>query len=108
MQPRVADAFVANLANVNGVGKQFVERSPEEQIPARSFAILCDPYFRLDSTAIQILHQEPDRPEFQVAPEDLSYRFGFCLISDETAINHVVADRHQTAHPHALLLGSDD
>ena len=59
MQSRVADALVANLADVNRVGKQLIERSSQKQVPARSIAIPCDPYFRSDTMAIQILHQEP-------------------------------------------------
>ena len=42
MEPRVADALVTDFADVNGVGKQSIERSPEEQVPARSSAIFCN------------------------------------------------------------------
>jgi hypothetical protein len=52
VQPRVAEALVTNLADVNGVGKQLVERSPEEQVPARSFSVPYDPDFGADAAAI--------------------------------------------------------
>jgi hypothetical protein len=45
MQSRVPDALVTDLADVNRIGKQFIERSPEEQVPAgyasRSLQRLC-------------------------------------------------------------------
>src|SRR5437899_10587797 len=106
MQSRVADAPVKNLADVNWIGKQLVERSAEKEIPARSLAILCNSHFRADAAAIQILHQQPDGPELQVAPEDLSDRLGFRLMKHETVLDHVVADRHQAAQPQALLVDS--
>jgi hypothetical protein len=34
MQSRMADALVANLTDVNGVGEQLIKRSAEEQFPA--------------------------------------------------------------------------
>ena len=57
--------------------------------------ISCDPHFRSDAATVQILHQKPDGPEFQVTPKDLSDRLCFRLIHDETSINHVVADRRR-------------
>ena len=67
MQSRVVDALVTNLANVNGIGKQCVERSPEKRVPTRSFTVPCNSHFRSEAATIQILHQEPDGTEFQVA-----------------------------------------
>src|ERR1700730_11599931 len=108
MQSPLVDALVANLANVNGIGKQFVERSPEKQVPTRSFTVPCNSHLRADATTIQILHQESDGTEVQISIEYPSHRFRFRLIHDQAAIDHVVTDRHQTAHPHALLLGGGD
>jgi hypothetical protein len=44
MQPRVAGSLVTDLADVNWIGKQFIERAPEEWIPTRSLAIPGDPH----------------------------------------------------------------
>jgi hypothetical protein len=74
----------------------------------RGLAILCNPHFRTDASSIQILHQEPNRPKFEVSSDDLPHRFCFFLIHDQATVDYVVTDRYQTAHPHPLLLGGGD
>ncbi|HEY4932965.1 MAG TPA: hypothetical protein VII23_15450, partial [Terriglobales bacterium] len=69
------------------------------------FAVPCDPYFGSDTAAIQIFHQEPNGPEFQVPPEDLSHGLRFRLVDRQATLMHVVAERNQTTHPHPLALG---
>src|ERR1700676_4281843 len=91
-----------------GFEKNNFRRPPEKPIPARWFAVPRDPDFRSDAAAIQIFHQEPDGPEFQIAAEDSHYLLCLRLIDLEAAINHVVAKWDQTTHPHSLLLGSGD
>src|SRR5271167_2226217 len=54
MQPRMADALVTNLANVNGIREQRVERSPKERVSARAFSVPCDSDFGSDTASIQI------------------------------------------------------
>ena len=66
----MTDTFVTNLTDIDGIRKKHVERTTEKRVPARWFAVPRDPDFRSDAAAIQIFHQEPDGPQFQVTAED--------------------------------------
>jgi hypothetical protein len=56
-------------------------------------SVLCHAYFRANAATIQLLHQQSNATEFQVAPEDLSYRLRFRLVHDEATLTHLVAER---------------
>ena len=57
---------------------------------------------------VEFLCKRVDRAEFNVAPEYQPHLLGFGLVDDQRAILDLVAKRHGTAHPHALLAGGLD
>ncbi len=44
----------------------------------------------------------------EIKPEDGAHGLGFCLVDDQRAVVGLVAERHEAAHPHALLLRGGD
>src|ERR1700677_520851 len=108
MQAGMTGTLMPNLAEINRIRKQLVERTAGECVAARLPAVLCDPDFGADASPIQIFHQEPDATELQISAKYLSHRLRFRLIDHQATLMHVVADRDQTTHPYALLLGSGD
>ncbi len=64
--------------------------------------------FAADSRSIEFCLESTHRPEFDVTPEYM--KDGLCLlfIDEEPPVLDIVAERRQTAHPHALLFRRGD
>src|SRR5271168_1818110 len=58
-----------------------------------------------DPARLQIPHQEPNAPEFEVAVEYLPYGSSFLLVDDQLSLVNVVSQRASASHPHSLALG---
>jgi len=44
----------------------------------------------------------------QIEPEQRSNRFRLGLVDDQLAVDDIIAERHDTTHPHAFPLGGGD
>src|SRR5208337_1286598 len=108
MLTRMPDLTVPNLAQVDRVGEQFVERTAAESLSARSIALFGEPNLRDDSVAGQLVSEQPNRAKFEIPLEDVADGRGFRLIDDQTPLAPVITQRHRAAHPETLLLGSGD
>src|SRR6266446_6867882 len=101
-------ALVCNLTDVNRVRQQFVD------VPAREgSAAALGPAGRRaalgpEAEAVGLLLDPAYAAELTIKGEDAAHRFGFGGVDDERAFARVVAERHDTAHPHALLLRGSD
>jgi hypothetical protein len=69
---------------------------------------LADALFRDDAAAIEFRLQVQDRAEGEVAVEDMPDRLGLRFVDHKLPVDGVVAERHRSAHPHALLLRGCD
>src|SRR5271154_1646667 len=61
-----------------------------------------------DPARLEIAHQEPNSPEFEVALEYVPYGSSFLLIDDQLSLVNVVSQRARASHPHSLALGGRD
>src|ERR1700730_6767213 len=97
--------LVADLADVNRVTQQLVQRSPREPAPAGPDALLRDPDLRHDSFHVQLLAQLPDAAQLKVAFVYAPDGAGFVPIDHQPPLFNVIAQRRRPSHPHALALG---
>src|SRR6266446_1979775 len=108
MLPGVELALVRNLTDVNRVGEQAVNVPAREGLAAafdaaRRRAALC-----AEPDAVGLLLDPAHAAEVTIESEDMAYRLGLGRVDDEGAVGGVIAERHDTAHPHALLLRGGD
>ena len=91
-------ALVRDLAPVQPVAQQRVQRAPGEWLP------------RLAPDAVEgeLLLQQPHRAEREVEAEHAPDGVGLGLVHHQLALARLVAERHRAAHPHALALGGGD
>ena len=64
--------------------------------------------FADDARGGEIIPQGAHRLEFEIAPKDVAHGRRFRFVDGEFAFLDVVAERGQSAHPHALFLGRGD
>src|SRR5262249_1787418 len=100
--------LVANLANVDRVGKQLVQGAAREGLTSRALAARGYPDLGDDTTLVEIVPEQPDAAQLQVALIDVPDGLGLDRVDHQTAIANVVAQRCGAAHPHSLALGSCD
>src|SRR5271168_4894281 len=105
---RVADLQVANFALIDGVREQFVKLAARIRLATQLKAVPSSSNPGDEPPSIQVLLEEPHRLEFSVAPEDQADGLRFHRVDDQPSIALYVADRHEPAHPHALLLRRSD
>lgn len=96
---------VPNLAEIDGVGEQFVERTATEQLSSRFDPFPGNPDLRDDPVAGQFFLEQADRAEFQIPFEDVTDCHGFRFVDHQTPLAPVIAERYRTPHPKAALLG---
>ena len=61
-----------------------------------------------DAVAVEFFLQQTHTAEFQIGVEDPSDRGCLRFVHHQLSLVHVVAERHQPAHPEALALGGRD
>jgi hypothetical protein len=67
MLARMPNLPVPDLTEVDRVGEQFVERAAAERLSAGSIALLGDPNLRDDSVTGQLVCEQTDRTESEIA-----------------------------------------
>src|SRR5271170_3719811 len=61
-----------------------------------------------DPARLQIPHQKPNAPEFEIMLEYVPYGSSFLLVDDQLSLVNVVSQRARASHPHSLALGAGD
>src|SRR5215471_9221579 len=100
----VEPTLVGNLSGVNRVGEQPVEVPARERLPAARDAFRRRPTLRSEPEAVGLLLDPAHAAERAIEREDIAHRFGFDRVDDQCALARIIAERHDTAHPHPLLL----
>src|SRR5580658_4066586 len=108
MLSRMPLLLVTNLADVDRIGQQLVQRAARKAQPAGSYSPLGNADLRQDTVPVELLLQLRYRTCFQITVVDLPYRRSFSLIDDQTAIVDVVPDRWTSAHPDSLSFRGRD
>jgi len=108
MLARMTGSLVADFTDINRILQQGVECPAREGGPARLDPALGDAALGANAVAVELLFEQPHAAEFTVAREDMFNRCGFGRIYLELAIAHLIAQRHQPAHPETLTLGRGD
>ena len=82
-----------------------VESAARERLGVPSIAVFryLDP--GNDPARLEIPHQGPNAPEFEVALEYVPYGSSFLLVDDQLSLVNVVSQRARASHPHPLALG---
>src|SRR5665213_2550133 len=97
------EIFVADLADIDGIGKECVERASPERQSSRASAILVDPKLRANTFPIEVLFEAPDGTQFEIALIYKVYRSRLIRLHDQLVVLGLVAERRDATHPHALL-----
>ena len=98
----IARALVHRLAEVDAVVQDLVERALVDRLARPVLAVLRRPRLRRVAGAAQLLRQLRRRAEAQEPLEDQPDQFGLFLVDHQLAVDDVVAERRNAAHPHAL------
>src|ERR1700730_9260792 len=100
--------LVRDLTDVNRVRQQVVDMSTREGFAAALDAARRRAALRAEPQAVGLLLDPAHAAELMIKGEDATHGLGFGRVHDERAFARVIAERHITAHPHALLLRSGD
>src|ERR1700737_4770676 len=106
--PGVTNLLVADLADVNWVREQFVKGVARERSTPRARAGLRYANLRNRPAPIEIMFQKTDATQFEIPFIDVPNELRFLFINLQPANPNVVAERAETSHPHALLLGGSN
>src|SRR5262245_21605943 len=106
MLARVGGAPVHDLAAIDAVAQQMIERAAAEGAAAKHAAGGEDTLLAADALSIKVDLQLGNTAECEIALEDQPDHLGLRLIHDESALAHVIAERNGPTHPHALAAGS--
>ena len=108
MLARVGDPLVDDLAPIDAVGEQMIERAAPER--AAAFMGAAGPLLDLGAVPVagELLDQFAGRAKGDVAAQDVTDQFGFAFIDDELTVADVIAERDGISHPQALLLRGGD
>src|SRR5258707_8504867 len=106
--PGVTGALVRDLADIDRVRQQRIERPAREALPAGMAAVFVDALLRADPCFVELLLQPPHRAQLPVAKKDPPHRLGLLGHDNELSVLGRVAERAEPAHPQALLLRSGD
>jgi hypothetical protein len=93
-----------DLAEVDRISQQRVQRTARKWIASRAPAILRDATLGDDSVPIEGLFQQPDAAQFEVSFIKVANQFRFLRINDELVIADIITERTVAAHPHTFLL----
>ena len=95
MLARIDRALVHGLSDVGAVVQELVDVALVDELAV----------FAGDALGAQRAHQRGGRADLGEPLEDHADRLGVRFVDDELAVLDVVAERHEAAHPHALLAG---
>src|SRR5208282_1799774 len=101
-------ALVSNLADVDWVRKEMVERAARERFAAAAISFLGDLDYRDEPPRFKIVFQSAHVPQLEVALKDALDDFGFLVVQHQFAVAHLVSHGRCTADPHPLAFGSGD
>src|SRR6266851_3310266 len=101
-------AFVAHLADVDGVAEQCVERTAREGLLTRAGPTTRYAPLGAETIAVKLRLEQAHATQRAVALEDLSDCGGFGFDNCKLPVAHRVAERDQTAHPHPLAFRGRD
>src|SRR5207248_68416 len=90
---------VNDLAPVNAVLQDQVERAASKWLATRDPARGARPQLALDAQGQQLLLQQPDRPEPGIAAKNEAHDFRLAFDDDELAVLRLIAERRHPAHP---------
>src|SRR6516165_3294012 len=99
---------VNDLAAIDAVLQQEVERTAREQFATPQATRSARPRLAFDAPGFELLLQQPDRAEFGIAAKDRAHDFCLAVDDDELALVPPIAERRHAAHPHPLLFRSSD
>src|SRR4029077_1431096 len=108
MLSRVELALVRNLTDVDRVRQQSVDVPAREGSAAALDAVSRRAALRAEPQAVGLLFDPAHTAEFTIKGEDALHDLGLGRVNDEGRLSRVVAEAHNTAHPHALLLRGGD
>src|SRR5467141_2579196 len=101
-------ALVRDLTDVNRVRQQVVDMSAREGSAAALDAARRRAALRAEPQAVGLLLDPAHAAELMIKGEDTTHGLSLGRVDDERALARIVAERHNTAHPHALLLRGGD
>ena len=104
----IARVLMDDLAPVEAVAEQIIQRPTVERMTARDVAIV--PHAPLAGHAVgeEPAAQGPHRTKLAVPPEDRPHGLGFARVDDQPPGLDVVAQGRLAAHPQAFLLRRGD
>ena len=102
---RMRCSFVHRLAEVDAVIEELVDRALVDQLARPLSAVLGDPGFRGVTGATELMAQLRRRAEAQETAEDQPHQLSLAFVHHQLAVDDVIAERRNTAHPHALATG---
>src|SRR4051812_42102375 len=105
MLARIALALVIDLAEIDPVRQHLMQWPGGERYAAYDLSRRKPANAGSNSPVRQLIDQARHRAELPVPDEDEPHGLGLDLVDDELAALHPITERHDAAHPHALLLG---
>jgi len=82
--------LMANLANIDRVLQQKIQRSPGEGVATGFLASLCDPIFAMDILPFKFQRQFQNRSQCQIPLKDMCDPINFLSINYQMAIFDVI------------------
>jgi hypothetical protein len=101
----IACALVSHLAHVGGVAQQGVGRAAREGLLTGAGAVTGNSQFGAEAIAVQLLLEQTHAAQITAALENKPDRRSLGFDHCQLAFAHLIAERDQTAHPHAFALG---
>src|ERR1700730_12956615 len=99
---------VLNLTGKDRVREEMVEVPAREGLPAALGALRCRAALRSEPEAVGLFFDPAHAAELAIEREDMAHRLGLSRVDDECTLARVIAERHNTSHPHAFLLRGSD
>src|SRR6266849_330097 len=100
--------LVGNLTGVNGIREQLVDVPARERFATALGAVRRRAAFCDEPEAVGLFLDPAHAAKLTIKDEYTAYRLRLGRVDDERALARIVAERHNTAHPHALLLRGGD
>jgi hypothetical protein len=91
-----------DLASINAVSKEVVERPPTECATAEHPTGCQHTLLAADAAPFEVLLQRRNTPPIKVSPENETHTFGLLGIDDQFPVFYIIAERDGAPHPHAL------
>src|SRR5690349_17922822 len=104
MLTRMNLPLMRDLAEVDAIAQQVVERATAEGLSPTNIPLAGLPALAGNTALVEFAHQLTDRAKSQESLEDTVQNVGLGFIDGELAIEDVVAERREAAHPHSFFL----